>query len=881
MKKNPGANHLPSLLNKYAESDYVLQQRAKFIYYLCIILGSTALLLIGFRLLSGFISPVFDQSLKVVVIPLTSHIFIILLSLWLLHRGYYNFTANLILLLIMVTNWLMMFFEKQSQLIILDNVTYILAVLSMLPLLFARRKFMILVYTVINILVLVVFMLYYKSTSGITKAEMWDYLVDVSVSMALIGIVGYTIYNINKKALDKAESDIRKRIDAESALLKSEKKFKDMTNLLPQAVCEIDLNGNLTYINRSGLQMLGYSDEDFRQGINALNILMENEKALENMKGVIQGNRLGNQYNARRKNGDLLPVKIYSSAIVENDQVTGIRGIIIDISDSIKAEQALAKSERKFREMAELLPQTIYESDLNGKLTYINKAGTDVFGYTPDEITNGLNVFETIAEADHERIRLNIVKILKGENTHGSQYVGKRKDGTPFPIQIYSSVIREGNVPVGFRGIVYDVSDLMAAYEDIERRDKLFRDLVESSPIAITLTTLDRKLILANQKFFSETGLSPETAIGKSPWEMGLKGNMEKEELIMQLMREKGQVENFETEVHVNADITHYLYVFATLVDIGNQKAVLRYNINITEKKMLENQIREYTLKLEDLVKERTATLASTMEELKSTNEELQSTNDELYRQREQLELAFKQLRDTQEQLIQTEKMASLGILTAGVAHEINNPINYIYNGSVAIENYINENIPEHLENLKPLFDAINTGVTRTTNIVKSLSSYSRKEKFAFHKCHIHQILENCLTILYNQYKNRIEIKREFHDDLPEISANESTLHQVFLNILTNAIQAIDNEGTITIKTKTEKGTLSVSVSDNGKGMREEDLPHIFDPFFTTKDPGKGTGLGLSIVQRIIKEHNGSINCKSRVNHGTEFIVNLPVDQHS
>lgn len=879
MKKNPNTTHLPALLNKYAESNYILQQRAKFIYYLCILLACAVLFLITSRLLSSFISPILGQSLTIVVLPLTVLLMAIILCLWLLGRGYYNLTANLLFLLICATTWLIMFFEEQAPLIKLDSVVNILAALSMLPLLFARRKSMILVYTAINIFVLVVFMLYYKSISEITEAEIWDYLVDVSVTMTFIGLVGYNIYNINKKALDEAVSDIRKRTDAETALLKSEKKFRDMTDLLPQAVCEIDLNGKLTYINRSGLQMFGYADEDFIRGINVFNILTESEKIKENIQGVIQGNRMGNQYNARRKNGDILPVKIYSSTIVENDQVTGLRGIIIDTSDSIKAEQALAKSERKFREMAELLPQTLYESDLQGKLTYINRAGTEMFGYSSDEVHMGLNVFTTIASEDHKRLKENIVCIIEGLSTHGNQYTAMRKDGTTFPIQIYSSVIKEDDLPVGFRGVIFDVSDLMAAYEDIQRRDKLFRDLVESSPIAITLTTMDRKLILANHKFFSETGLSPESAIGKSPWELGVKGNMEKEELFLQLMQEKGHLENFEIEVYYDNDIIHYLYVFATLVDVENQKAILRYNINITEKKMLENQIRDYTLKLEDLVKERTATLASTMEELKSTNEEMQSTNDELYRQREQLELTLQQLRDTQEQLVQTEKMASLGILTAGVAHEINNPINYIYNGSVAIENYIHENIPEHLENLKPLFEAINTGVTRTANIVKSLSSYSRKEKVVFHKCQVNQILENCLTMLYNQFKNRIEIKREFYDHLPEISANESTLHQVFLNILTNAIQAIENEGVISIKTKADKESVTVCISDNGKGMKEENLSHIFDPFYTTKDPGKGTGLGLSIVQRIIKEHNASINCKSRLNHGTEFIINLPVNQ--
>ncbi|MFO7369151.1 MAG: PAS domain S-box protein [Bacteroidales bacterium] len=756
MKKNPNADHLPALLNKYAESDYMLQQRAKFIYYLCILLACTALFLIAFRLLSGFISPGFSKSLKIVVLPLTAHVLVIILCLWLLRRGYYDITANLLPLLIIVTTWLIMFFEDQTPLIKLDSVVYILATLSMLPLLFARRKSMILVYTAINIFILVVFMLYYKSPSGITRTEMWDYLVDVSVTMALIGIVGYNIYNINKKALDKAESDIKKRTEAEAALLKSEKKFREMT---------------------------------------------------------------------------------------------------------------------------ELLPQTLYESDLQGKLTYINRAGTEMFGYSADEVHLGLNVFTTIASEDHKRLRENIANIIAGLSTHGNQYTALRKDGTTFPIQIYSSVIREENVPVGFRGVIYDVTDIIRAQEELVKSNDLFKTLIESIPIAITLSDLEDNLILANKTFCRETSLTADEILGKKLWDFGFKGNAIKEQQVKELLLEKGSVEGFEIDTLTSDNVRHELYIYASLVEVNNQKVILRSNVNVTELKQLQRQLSEYNQRLEELVKERTMELATTMEQLKAANEELQSTNEELYTQREQLEMALQQLRDTQEQLIHTEKMASLGILTAGVAHEINNPINYIHNGSIAIENYIHENIPEHHENLKPLFDAINTGVTRTANIVKSLSSYSRKEKVVFHKCQVHQVLENSLTMLFNQYKNRIRIIREFDDHMPEILANESSLHQVFLNILTNAVQAIETDGMITIKTKADKKTISVSISDNGIGIKEEDLTHIFDPFFTTKDPGKGTGLGLSIVQRIIKEHNGSINCKSRLNHGTEFIVNLPVNQ--
>ncbi|MDX9848231.1 MAG: HAMP domain-containing sensor histidine kinase [Tenuifilaceae bacterium] len=223
--------------------------------------------------------------------------------------------------------------------------------------------------------------------------------------------------------------------------------------------------------------------------------------------------------------------------------------------------------------------------------------------------------------------------------------------------------------------------------------------------------------------------------------------------------------------------------------------------------------------------------------------------------------------------------MASLGVLTAGVAHEINNPINYIYNGAKAIENFLVDKSPENLETLKPLFEAISTGIHRITGIVKSLNKYSRKDESALVNCNLNEILDNALAILYNQFKKRIEINKEYSDTPPVTMAKEGELHQVLLNILINAIQSIENEGTITLKTQTSDNGISVSIKDSGIGIPAKYLSKIFDPFFTTKDPGKGTGLGLSITKRIIQEHKGTINCYSEPNKGSEFVITLPLTQ--
>jgi len=187
--------------------------------------------------------------------------------------------------------------------------------------------------------------------------------------------------------------------------------------------------------------------------------------------------------------------------------------------------------------------------------------------------------------------------------------------------------------------------------------------------------------------------------------------------------------------------------------------------------------------------------------------------------------------------------------------------------------------MPDHLLKLKPLFEAINTGIDRTTNIIKSLNRFSRNDDTSLHKCNIHEILDNCLTMLFSQYKNRIEISKDYAQEIPSVMASEAKLHQAFLNILTNAIQAIEEKGEISIQTLLSRDKVEVHIADTGKGISQEDMKHIFDPFFTTKEPGKGTGLGLSITQRIIQEHKGTIHCRSKVDAGTEFIIDIPLKQ--
>ena len=279
----------------------------------------------------------------------------------------------------------------------------------------------------------------------------------------------------------------------------------------------------------------------------------------------------------------------------------------------------------------------------------------------------------------------------------------------------------------------------------------------------------------------------------------------------------------------------------------------------------------------------------------------------ELEESNRKIEKAFEELKEAHVQLVQSEKMASLGQLVAGIAHEIKNPLNFIYGNTDFLKQYVGEmkmvlqmlekeaNLtPEAaraieerkkekgfdfiLKDLDELIRNFEEGARRIHEIIGDLRAFSRMDSDELRPVDIHESIELALNLVRHEYRDRIQVHRDY-SELPRIPCHSGKISQVFMNLLTNACQAIPGQGDIWVRTHRSNGQAVIEVEDNGVGISPEHLNRIFEPFFTTKGVGLGTGLGLSISYGIIQQHQGTIEVESDLNRGTLFTIHLPLGE--
>lgn len=350
-------------------------------------------------------------------------------------------------------------------------------------------------------------------------------------------------------------------------------------------------------------------------------------------------------------------------------------------------------------------------------------------------------------------------------------------------------------------------------------------------------------------------------------------------------------------------NFTSYLLQISSAIEVMLLSFALADKINFFKKEneIAQAQALNASLENQKLIKEQNIVLEKRVQE---RTEELQNTNSTL-------NVTLSNLKDTQSQLVDAEKMAALGQLTAGIAHEINNPINFVTSNIKPLEldindlreiitkyeqlNFDKEIKPqiEEIESFKQQIDlafvnneissllsGISEGAKRTAEIIRSLRNFSRLDESDMKPIDLNEGLDSTVVLVRSNIPNHITVIKDF-GNLPKVECQPGKINQVFMNLISNAIQAIKSKETqaeeefLTIKSWYIDQQVKISIKDSGIGMSDEVKHRIFEPFFTTKDIGEGTGLGLSIVFSIIENHKGNIEVISKLNEGTEFIITL------
>ncbi len=434
----------------------------------------------------------------------------------------------------------------------------------------------------------------------------------------------------------------------------------------------------------------------------------------------------------------------------------------------------------------------------------------------------------------------------------------------------------------------------------IESRNKL-RIVFDSLQEEIIALDRQRKVVSANKTFLAVNGLSYEQIIGAAwldrPDAHYGRFDEKKVRQLISLVFETGSPQNYldkwvDTHGQVN-------YKQVTCLPIKDEKGT----------------VFQVVIVFKDITEERRKS-----EEIKGLNKKIIESAAQIEAKNKKLEAALKRLEETQAQMLQSEKMASIGQLAAGVAHEINNPTGFVSSNLKTLEDYqedidgliskyhqlkelvaqechgecssekigaLLEEIKEYeteidldyiQEDVRDLIKDCREGTERIKKIVMDLKDFAHPGEGVLQETDLNKGLESTLNVVYNELKYKATIVKEF-GQLPLIQAYPQQLNQVFMNILVNAAQAIEKKGEIRIVTEAVDGYVQVKISDTGCGIPKENLNKIFDPFFTTKDVGKGTGLGMNIAYGIVKKHNGTIKVESTLGKGTTFTIKLPVNR--
>lgn len=753
--------------------------------------------------------------------------------------------------------------------------------------------------------VLGTFAMYY-SEPRIPQDFEWQ-LIEVARNLAGIAIENKQ----REESLKQLNQELEIRVEQRTALLReTEERWQLALKGNNDGIWDWNLQTKELFVSDRFKEITGYEDSDIIYYLNTWNknlhpddLEIAGQKLQEHLERKTP--HYIHEYRLWCNNSDYKWILSRGQALWDEEgKPVRMVGSITDITEPKQAEEALRQSEARFQKLAANLPGMIYQlllrSDGSVNFPYISPACREMLGLNPVEILlDPTLVTDLIHAADRQNYYESLA--VSARNLQPWRWEGRMvlPSGDVRWFQANSRPEAKDNGDILWDGLIIDITDRKQAEAALQESERFVERIADSTPGILYLYDLEeQRNVYTNSSLGEILGYCAEEvqAMGASfltqlihpeDWEIAAKQMAEFATM------QDGEIS--EIEYRMQAANGQWLWlqsrnsIFSRNYE-GKPKQIVGFAQDITNRKQAESALRQ----------------SETRERERA----------------EQLEKALMELHSAQAQLVQTEKMSSLGQLVAGIAHEINNPVNFIHANITYLKQYTKqlldlvvlyeEEYPEPTAKIVDLIEEIDldfltedlikivgsmqVGTDRIRQIVLSLRNFSRLDEAEMKPVDLHAGIESTLLILQHRLKSRdkrpeIAVIKDF-GKLPLVECYASQINQVFMNVIANGIDAIEeryqnlpagelesNPGRIVICTKVvDEKTIAIEISDNGAGIPEEVIDRIFNPFFTTKVVGKGTGLGMSISHSIVVEkHQGKLDCISEIGKGTSFIIQIPI----